>query len=258
MRLDSSQTVNADGCGIAWYNHVDGGPEACVLVSNLPAWNSASLLRLVPKIRSTSIFAHIRASTTLRSTEAECHPFEFGNLVWMHNGSIGNWDELRRPLSVFLPAKWHRIIQGQSDSEWAFALFLSLLDNEGFDPSAHPEQGYPIDILRSTLVRTIYTISGLKITNQPDYGGGPAEVSLLNFAVSDGRSCVVSRYADMNEFLAPSLYYCHGSRWTGHVVKGDYSMCEPVQSIAGTQRTMRESSAVLIASEPITQDSGES
>ena len=52
-----------------------------------PAWNNLNLVRLSDKIRSSLIFAHVRAATVGSPvTEANCHPFAVGRYMMMHNG----------------------------------------------------------------------------------------------------------------------------------------------------------------------------
>jgi glutamine amidotransferase len=44
--------------------------------------------------------------------------------MWMHNGNLGGWNYIKRPLSESLNDKWYLGVKGGTDSEWAFALFL--------------------------------------------------------------------------------------------------------------------------------------
>lgn len=49
--------------------------------------NNVNLKRLATKVRSPLIFAHVRAAIPgMLVSEANCHPFQYGRYLWMHNG----------------------------------------------------------------------------------------------------------------------------------------------------------------------------
>lgn len=84
-------------------------------------------MRLAEKIKSPLIFAHVRASTSGAVSETNCHPWSYGRLMWMHNGGIAEFEKIKRKLQNFLPEELYLFVQGNTDSEWAFALFLSFV-----------------------------------------------------------------------------------------------------------------------------------
>jgi predicted glutamine amidotransferase len=45
----------------------------------------------------------------------------------MHNGGIAEFTKIKRTLQQALPDNIFEVVQGNTDSEWAFALFLSKL-----------------------------------------------------------------------------------------------------------------------------------
>lgn len=45
----------------------------------------------------------------------------------MHNGGIAEFDKFKRKLQNSLPEELFLFVQGSTDSEWAFALFLSFV-----------------------------------------------------------------------------------------------------------------------------------
>ncbi len=102
-RERSLGAVNGDGFGIGFYDERlgDARPRPCVFVGTTPAWNNANLHRLADHIVSTLLFAHVRAASPgLPTNEANCHPFCYGQFLFMHNG--GGWPRgrvLRRVLS---------------------------------------------------------------------------------------------------------------------------------------------------------------
>lgn len=95
---EREEPLNGDGFGVGWYDY-EIDPTPCVFTSVTPAWNNRNLQRLADKIRSTCFFAHVRAATAGFSVnELNCHPFQFGKFLWMHNGRIGEFSKIRRRL----------------------------------------------------------------------------------------------------------------------------------------------------------------
>lgn len=245
LRLDTRRPVNGDGFGIGWYTESILGPEPCIFTSTLPAWNCVNLERLAPKTHSRLIFAHVRATTEGSLAENNCHPFQHETLMWMHNGNIGAWKYVKRPLASSLDDKWYLNVKGGTDSEWAFALFLHILANEeNVNPSSTPEHGFGAKTLRRAMKKTIARINKLIRTSIPDtLTLQDIETrSLLNFAVTDGHSVIVTRYVSSKTDAAASLYYSSGTDWVEGPIKGHFQM----------ERRDKASDVVLVASEPLT------
>lgn len=101
-----------------------GGP--CVFTSILPAWNNLNLIRMSEKIRSRLVFAHVRAASPgFPIAETNCHPWCYGKFLWMHNGFITQFPKVKRQLQMSLRDELFHYVQGNTDSEWSFALFLN-------------------------------------------------------------------------------------------------------------------------------------
>ncbi|KIV87909.1 hypothetical protein PV11_03425 [Exophiala sideris] len=244
LRLDSRRPVNGDGFGVGWYTEPELGPDPCVFTSTLPAWNCVNLERLAPKTASTMIFAHVRATTEGSLAENNCHPFQHNTLMWMHNGNIGAWKYVKRPLADSLSDKWYLGVKGGTDSEWAFALFLDTLEREeGVDPSSEPEGGFDTKTLRRAMKKTIAKINAFVKAVPAEHHLADVETrSLLNFAVTDGHSVIVTRYVSSKTDAAASLYYSSGTAWVEGKTKGQFRM----------ERRDKASDVVLVASEPLT------
>ena len=235
--------MNGDGFGVGWYTDPSLGLDPCIFTSTLPAWNCVNLERLAPKTCSTLIFAHVRATTEGSLAENNCHPFQHNTLMWMHNGNIGGWKYVKRTLADSLSDKWYLSVKGGTDSEWAFALFLHLLEQEGVDPSSTPEKGFGERILRKVMKKTIATINAFIQAIPTEHKLDKVETrSLMNFAVTDGHAVVVTRYVSSKTDAAASLYYSAGTDWVEGQVKGEFRM----------ERRDKASDVVLVASEPLT------
>ncbi|EQB52068.1 hypothetical protein CGLO_08326 [Colletotrichum gloeosporioides Cg-14] len=248
LRLDTRRGQNnADGFGIGFYTDPKLGHAPCLFTSTIPAWNCTNLHRIASKTASQLIFAHVRATTEGSLSEDNCHPFCHGSLMWMHNGGLGGWKYIKRRLGQRLADKWYLGVQGGTDSEWAFALFLDTLERMGHDPSSQPPNGFGPTVLRKVLLKTIALINELidEIPESTIQSENVDTRSLLNFAVTDGKSIICTRYISSATDEAASLYYSSGTEWgtrTSAVNDRNYQM----------ERRDKGADIVLVASEPLT------
>ncbi|KAK9465608.1 nucleophile aminohydrolase [Lipomyces arxii] len=242
LRIDTRRPINGDGFGVGYYTpegDSELGDDPCVFCGTTPAWNNLNLARLAEKTKSSLVFAHVRASTAGILSESNCHPFEFHTLMFMHNGQIANFGRIKRKFVAHMQDKYFLFVQGGTDSEWAFALFLDCLDRLGVDPATHPgPTGFGQEVIRKAMLMTVGYIK--------DWGrscgqGERDEPSLLNFAVTDGHSVVVTRYITSRTEEAASLHFSTGSKFIEYN-PGQYRM----------ERRDRRQDVVLVASEPLT------
>ena len=171
--------------------------------------------------------------------------------MWMHNGNIGGWKYVKRRLAGSLGDQWFLGVQGNTDSEWAFALFLDCMEREGFNPNSEKgDGGFGHTALRKAVLKTIQRINQF-IADIPNEYRSSEELdtrSLLNFAVTDGHSVVCTRYVSSKTDEAASLYFSSGTSWKEGESKGDYKM----------ERRDKGADIVLVASEPLTFERGRS
>jgi glutamine amidotransferase len=116
-------TTNGDGFGVGWYGE---GTTPGVFKSVEPAWNDRNLHELSGHIRSGLVFAHIRASTGTPVQQTNCHPFRHGSWMWMHNGSITRFHDVKRELQLAVDPSLYPDVEGSTDSETFFFLALTL------------------------------------------------------------------------------------------------------------------------------------
>jgi glutamine amidotransferase len=116
-------------------------------------------------------------------------------------GSIGGFEGIKRRLMMSLREEYFLFVQGNTDSEWAFAVFLNELANLGCHPSDQKPGGFGHANLRRAMMNTISSI------NAWCKEVGEQEPSLLNFAVTDGEAVVASRYVSSATEEAASLFF---------------------------------------------------
>ncbi|MDX6692413.1 MAG: glutamine amidotransferase [Blastocatellia bacterium] len=228
---ERAEPLNGDGFGVGWYvPEVD--PSPCVQRSVSPAWSNRNLQNLAAKTRASCLFAHVRAASPgMAVTEANVHPFAYDRFMWMHNGFVADFHRIKRALRESLKDEFYDMIQGTTDSEHAFAVFLNALRTPFGETSG--------DEIRRALVETI------ALLNDWTQKSGVTESSFYNFAVTDGRSTVVTRYASGAGVKGNSLHYSRGQRFE----------CLPdgVCDMRAVKRDQR-AAAVIIASERLTDD----
>ena len=225
---ERAEPLNGDGFGVGWYMpEID--PIPCVYTDLRPAWANRNLHRLAEKIRSTCLFAHVRAASSgMTVGEANCHPFQYDRFLWMHNGGVAEFAKIKRRLRASLQDEYYDLIQGMTDSEHVFALFLNKL-------APHIED-YSGQILADTMMATIAQL------NDWTGGAGIERESRYNFAVTDGQNVIAARYVTDPTKEAHSLYYASGEAF--EAVEGAYRM----------RPTERHPKVVIIASEPLTEE----
>jgi glutamine amidotransferase len=116
-------TTNGDGFGVGWYGE---GDTPTLFKSTEPAWNDANLRELAGQVRSGLVFAHIRAATGTPVQWTNCHPFRHGKWLWMHNGAIAGFHELKRDLQLAVDPALFPCIEGSTDSETFFYLAVTM------------------------------------------------------------------------------------------------------------------------------------
>jgi glutamine amidotransferase len=221
---ETDEPLNGDGFGVGWYIK-DLDPAPALFVSVRPAWNDRNLLYMAPKIKSDCIFAHVRAASTGMVSEFNCHPFHFKNFLFMHNGDIGGFELINRELREQLSDEVYDSIKGQTDSEHLFALFVDVFEKHKCKLNAEG--------IAKALEETISLIHQMRKKH------GVTSPTLINAAVTDGRSMVAVRYVSSMRLKSPTLYYSQGTAY------------ECLDGICRMKRNVEER-AVLIVSEKLT------
>jgi glutamine amidotransferase len=116
------ETTNGDGFGIGWYG-AGAGPG--VYHSIAPAWGDENLRNLACHIESPLFIAHIRATTGTAIQHTNCHPFHHGDWLFVHNGAIAGFEEMRRDLVLAVDPSLFPSMRGSTDSEVVFHLALT-------------------------------------------------------------------------------------------------------------------------------------
>lgn len=179
--VEAKSVTNGDGFGVGWYSERE---SPGVYREVMPAWSDENLLSLCANVRSNLFFAHVRAATGGGIARQNCHPFCYGPYLFIHNGQIGGYAELRRAMEALLPDHLYEQRRGATDSELLFLLCIARI-----------EQGCPV-------VEAVTEV--LAQTNDAMRIKGIAEPLRFSAAFADGRQIWAFRYA--SDDAAPTLY----------------------------------------------------
>jgi len=194
------EPLNGDGFGVGWYVPSINKIPA-VYTSPMPAWSDRNLRHLATKVSSPCIFSHVRAASTGSVSQLNCQPFQYENYLFMHNGEIRGFSQIKRNLRRSLSDETYEWIEGETDSEHFFALFLNRLLKK--------TKTSGVRILSDTLIETIDELEAIKTKH------GVQQASSLNIVITDGSCLVGVRYISKGyEKIPPTLYYSSGKLCT--------------------------------------------
>src|SRR5258706_289210 len=177
----SVTTTNGDGFGMGWYGRA---PGPLLYRSTHPAWSDRNLRELAAEVHSPMFFAHVRSSTGTSVQETNCHPFRYGKFLFMHNGEIGGWHQVKRDLAMAVEPGLFTSIEGTTDSEMMFYLALTF----GLEKNV-PE----------AIARMVGLVEEVGKTH------GVERPMCMTLAIGDGVRVWSFRYA--SDGKAPTLYF---------------------------------------------------
>lgn len=221
------EPLNGDGFGIGWYVP-EVNFEPVTFVSVYPAWNNRNLRNLAPKIKTECMIAHVRAASVGDVSESNCHPFQYRNILAMHNGGIEEFGRIKRKIREPLNNEMYNWIKGQTDSEHFFAYLLNYL----FQHHHVISEEAVVDAFENTFTYLKKTMSEHGIT----------EAGYLNMVVTNGLFMVGTRYVTDPKEEALTLYHSEGSKYVCE--GGVCRMLDPEE----------QDQAVLIVSEKLTDE----
>jgi glutamine amidotransferase len=206
---------NPDGWGMGWYDQA--GPR--IYKEPLSAADSEKFEDRAIRATSEAFICHVRKATCGAVDERNCHPFQFNNWLFAHNGSVE-----RQPLLESLENHHVKAIEGKTDSE---VLFHSLLQE------IEKQSGGVFPAVTSTV-------------------NAITKYSSLNFILTDGNYLYAYRDATKNlEYY--SLFYLLRDP---EDVSPDTLRSKELNALLRCKQ-LREEKAVLICSERLTDEAWE-
>jgi predicted glutamine amidotransferase len=168
------------GWGIGWYE--GGAPK--VRRGTLPAHSDQAFLAAGREVRSPVVVAHVREASVGPVRDENTHPFLHQRWLFAHNGTVARFRDsadVRTAIAAEIDPDLRALVQGDTDSERCFYLFLSRLRARGGLASPGLEQ------VRRALAEAAATVRAIA-----DAVPVP-KPSSLTFLASDGRLLAACR-----------------------------------------------------------------
>lgn len=228
------------------------GQRPALYKSQSPPISDFNFRNLCSNTETYCLFAHIRATSGSVVTQVNSHPFVFGRHVFMHNGVVSNFSNIRRDMTDLLSFDAYCNVLGTTDSEHVAALYMTNLTNNG--GKATWENEYSIDEMLGAINKSIVQIMEL----QRKHLGDKAAPNSLNFCATDGRKMVATRFRNHKTQQPPSLYWSEfAGRTLNQKFPGNPDGVDKVNEGATKDSDEKIGKHTIIASEPTTMDEGE-
>lgn len=174
--------LNADGFGFGWFDRTQ---RPARYLNAMPIWADANLPALGGSLHARLWMANVRSATAPSASHVvNTQPFADDEMLFLHNGYITDFATTLRPyLRQILPPHIEAGVQGNTDSEYLFALLRHILAE---DDDMALEEGL-LQMFR-------------RVEDSLD---GPS--ALLNIVVTDGERLYATRHALRDD--CPSLYF---------------------------------------------------
>lgn len=199
--LAQQSESNPDGWGIGFYE----GLSPILRRGLSKAIGDGEFANLARFVRSQTVIAHVRLGTVGGNGLQNTHPFALGRWVFAHNGTLRDLSAYHDLLMDKIDEQFHPLIEGETDSERCFYLFLTQLGLRGVSPNDHAPGIVAFDAMAATIAALC------ALTEAAD-----APPPLINFLATDGRSMVANRLG-RGLFFSTQKRYCEKmnecSRW---------------------------------------------
>lgn len=240
--------VNQDGYGLGWFQQDEKGSmtpsrERSERGVCLPETNVTDpfLSEISTRTRSRILLAHVRAATDGDTNIHNSHPFQFAQLLWMHNGGVPDRRALLK-LTDLRCVQLKDLATGSTDSEAVGAVFGTHLEGDSTESICARAGAFGRGELAEAMRRTIADLDGVA----SDSGFHAS----LNFAASDGNTVVVTRYRTAPKEDPPSLYFLFGEQWDSTTE----TMAGVIQVPFNQSDQPIRGKTLLVASEPLGRD----
>ncbi len=122
----------------AWSEHLLKPEEPFLYHRPKAAFYDDNAEGIIPSLQASTLLAHVRASgyhAGVVQTDENCHPFTFDETPWIiaQNGALPHWRLLQRELLQHCEDRYLNQMRGTTDTEFLFALLLSLLEGDSDD-----------------------------------------------------------------------------------------------------------------------------
>ena len=232
--LQTQSRDHPHGWGIAYYLTGESKPHRTRSVES--AHTDDNFERVSEFLTSNAVLAHVRKATVGPLNIANTHPFQFGDWVFCHNGTLFGFEQVQDEVQRRVHPRFLKLIEGSTDSETLFYLVLSMLEELGVDLETPPER-FPSGLNEklSELLGWVRDLCG-------ETGADDRE-AMMNFVLTNGRLVLANRFNGGLSFSTQKRRCA------------DRDVCPIVDKVCfGPRRTGIRHTHVLIASDPTSAD----
>lgn len=199
---------------------------------------------------SLTVFSHIRAASGETAiTETNCHPFQFGRWLFMHNGVVANFNVIKREMCARMSSEAFDLIKGTTDSEHLAALFFTFLEEKRGAKAW--DETHPLEDVKRALEQAITTVIQIQASVVAKTGG-QMTASSLNIAVTDGEQLLTIRFRNHATEHPPSLYCSTTAGVTLNRKFPGHPDNEGDNGVQNVKEVHEHGAHVIVASEPTT------
>jgi predicted glutamine amidotransferase len=141
------------------------------------------LAQLAGGVDTHVLLAHARYRSVGDAKDENTHPFRFRRWLFAHDGTVEAWPEVKPRLVASLPDFLRRNVDGDTDSEHAFTVFLHHLRDGGLIDDLDADE-------RAVGRALAQTVRDLDAWSRE---AGATKPSSLNFVATNGRVLVATR-----------------------------------------------------------------
>ena len=232
--LQTQSREHPHGWGIAYYLTGESEPHRTRSIES--AHTDDRFERVSEFLTSNAVVAHVRKATVGDLSLENTHPFQYGDWIFCHNGTLFGFEELEAVIQQRVHPRFLPLIEGCTDSETLFYLVLTMLEELGVDLDSPPER-FPVGLNEklSALLVWLRDICGAT--------GADEREAMMNFVLTNGRLVLANRFNGGLSFSTQKRRCA------------DFDVCPIVDKVCfGPRRTGIRHTHVLIASDPTSAD----
>ncbi|MBI2027435.1 MAG: class II glutamine amidotransferase, partial [Deltaproteobacteria bacterium] len=171
-----------DGWGVGFYQK----GECFVVKRAHAAFEDFNFPQLTKTLISDTVVCHIRQATIgAKKNRQNCHPFQCGKWLFAHNGTVKNFNGVKKKILEEIPKILQKHILGNTDSEHVFYLFIHYL--KSLVKRHKINELRDVEIAKFALVKTIQKIDEWSTTKRSKTR------STLNFVLTNGYIMLATR-----------------------------------------------------------------
>ena len=239
----------------AWGEHLLTPEEPFVYRRPMPAFYDDNAGGIIPSLQANTLLAHVRSAaynSGVVMADENCHPFSFTETPWIvaQNGDLPGWKQLQRELLRHCKDTYLEQMLGNTDTEFLYVLLLSLLESD-----SNEDVQRALEKMVGLIVQAMKELDLGKLTKLKMALVSPNRIIGVNVGLGHkGETHPAGDWRELREsgpgtddfalsMLLEPMYLLMGRNFEKDETSYDFEEC-----------TEEEATAVIFASEPLTED----